>query len=540
MSRFSGFPRFMPPAAPAALRSPATRREFLRRASAFGALGTAAPWALNLATLSSASAAVAGDYKALVCVFLYGGNDAYNMVLPTDSASWAAYTTTRNQAPEPISLLAPGTVADSGAAAGSPARLGGVLALNAPLTDQGGRSFALHPQLGGLQGLFNAQRLGIVANVGPLIRPTTKTDYANASFPKPAKLFSHNDQQSTWQSFAPEGSTAGWGGRLADTLLSSNASAPLFSAVSATGNAVWLSGHDVLQYQVSPSGLISVGATSMFGSTSTSPSSGPIQDADKSVYATMTRLLRQPGTAEMLAQDYTAVGGRALDAESQLKSHLQAFNVAPWGTTSATSAQADPLLQYTSPLTGASAFNSLAQQLQVVARMIQAGSDMGLKRQVFMVSLGGFDTHDNQNRSHADLYAKLNHGLIYFDSVLQSLGASNLVTTFTASDFGRTFTSNGDGTDHGWGSHHFVLGGAVRGGDIYGSFPQYSVADASGNFSSLDQLRNGVMLPSTSVDQYAYTLARWFGVGDGDLLGSSGILPNLGNFNSGARNLGFV
>ena len=521
------------------LRSPATRREFLRRASGFGALGVAAPWALNLATLSSAAASVAGDYKALVCVFLNGGNDAYNMVLATDSSSWSAYTTTRNQAPEPISLLAPGTAADAGAAAATPARLGGVLDIGSPAS-QPGRSFALHPMLGGVQSLYQAGRLGVVANVGPLMRPTTKADYANSAFPKPSKLFSHNDQQSTWQSFAPEGSTAGWGGRLADALLGLNSSAPLFSAVSATGNTVWPAGRNVLQYQVSPSGLISVGAASMFGSTSTSPAGGPIQDSDKSVYAAMTRLLRQPGYADMLAQDYSAVAGRALDAENQLKSHLQAFNVSPWGTSSATSAQTDPLLQYTSPLTGVSTFNSFAQQLQVVARMIQAGSDMGLKRQVFMVSLGGFDTHDNQNRTQADLFAKLNHGLVYFDAVLQGLGASNLVTTFTASDFGRTFTSNGDGTDHGWGSHHFVMGGAVHGGSIYGTFPQYSVADTSGNFASPDQLRNGAMLPSTSVDQYAYTLAQWFGVGDGDLLGSGGILPNLGNFNSSARNLGFV
>jgi len=509
-------------------------------------LGGAAPLAMNLATLGSAVADGVADYKALVCVFLYGGNDAYNMVLATDSGSWSAYTTTRNQLPDPISLLRSGAKSTATDAT-VPQRLGGVLDLNAAAS-QPGRSFALHPAMPKMQALFNnapsgggRPRLGIVANVGPLIRPTTKADYANAGFVKPAKLFSHNDQQSTWQSFAPEGSTAGWGGRLADTCLVGNGAYNLFTAVSATGNAVWLSGRQALQYQIAPSGLISVGLASLFGSTAHPDANGAILSSDKSVYATMTRLMRQPAGADVLGRDYAAVGARALDAELALRAKLPDQNLAPWGTprpVPETNAP-DPLLQYTSPLTGVQATNSLAQQFQAVARMIQAGKAMGLSRQVFMVSLGGFDTHDNQNRAQAELLAKLDHGLDYFLTVLGDAGASE-VTTFTASDFGRTFTSNGDGTDHGWGSHHLVMGGAVKGGDIYGTFPQYSVADASGNFSSPDQLRNGVMLPSTSVDQYAYTLAQWFGVGDGDLLGSSGILPNLGNFNSSARNLGFV
>lgn len=513
----------------------ASRREFLRRASAFSLLGGAGPLAMNLATLGSAAAAAA-DYKALVCVFLYGGNDAYNMVLATDTDSWTAYTTTRNQQPDPISLMSAGTLADSAKAAGSPARLGGVLPIHP--TNAQGRLFALHPMLTKVQGLFEDGRVGIVANVGPLVRPTTKTDFASAAFPKPSKLFSHNDQQSTWQSFAPEGSTAGWGGRFADAFLGSNGANSLFTAVSATGNAVWLSGRDALQYQIASSGLISIGdrKNAMFASSPTSGASGPVLGSDKSVYATMTRLMRQPAGSDVLGRDYAAVGTRALDAEILLKANLPDQNIEPWGTPGTAAGAVDIKLKYTSPLTGELAANPLAQQFQAVARMIQAGKAMGLSRQVFMVSLGGFDTHDNQNRTQADLMAKLDHGLDYFNTVV---GGSSEVTTFTASDFGRTFTSNGDGTDHGWGSHHFVMGGAVTGKDIYGAFPTYSVADLkTGDFSSANQLRNGALLPNVSVDQYAYTLARWFGVSDSYLMGSGGILPNIGNFSG--PNLGFL
>ena len=195
--------------------SPASRRLFLRQAGAMATLGAAGPLALNLAAMGAASAQTAPDYKALVCIFLFGGNDAFNMVLPTDSASWGPYTTVRNQAPDSIALLAPGTAPNANAAAGSPARLGGVLPI-APTNAQG-RTFALHPLLGTLQTMFDSdRRLAIVPNVGPLVTPTTKAQYALASHPRPASLFSHNDQQNTWQSFRPEGATVGWGGRLGD------------------------------------------------------------------------------------------------------------------------------------------------------------------------------------------------------------------------------------------------------------------------------------------------------------------------------------
>ena len=188
---------------------------------------------------------------------------------------------------------------------------------------------------------------------------------------------------------------------------------------------------------------------------------------------------------------------------------------------------------------GTTAANPLAQQLQIVARMIEAAGNAGIgaRRQVFFVSLGGFDSHDLQNRNHADLMARLGHAMAYFDTTLGALGLRNSVTAFTASDFGRTFTSNGDGTDHGWGAHHFVMGGAVRGGDLYGTFPVLGPKNANNNNfdASPDQLGNGALLPTTSVDQFGATLARWFGVADTDL---GQVFPNLGNFSG--RNLGFM
>jgi uncharacterized protein (DUF1501 family) len=508
----------------------AARRLFLKQSAALSTMGVASPLALNLAAMGSAAAQTATDYKAIVCIFLFGGNDAFNMVLPTDTASWNAYTTTRNQAPESIALLAPGTAPNAAAAVGSPERLGGVLPI-APANAQG-RTFALHPLLGELQSMFNTdRRLAIVPNVGPLMLPTTKAQYALASHPKPRSLFSHNDQQNTWQSFKPEGSTVGWGGRLADLMASQNQRA-IFSSISAAGNAVWLSGQSVRQYQVGTNGAIRMGSDTnnrIYGSTA--------------VAAAMERIVRGSRGGHVMESDLAAVNTRSIDAEVALRTALKAPSDPLFGTAPASgayNAANDPKLRYTpDPLTpGTTAFNALAQQLQIVARMIEAAghANIGARRQVFFVSMGGFDTHDLQNRNQGDLMARLDHAMRYFDTTLGALGARNNVTTFTASDFGRTFTSNGDGTDHGWGSHHFVMGGAVRGGDLYGAFPTLVVKNTNNNNfdASPDQLGNGSLLPTTSVDQLGATLATWFGA-SGTL---TDVFPNLANFSR--RDLGFM
>jgi uncharacterized protein (DUF1501 family) len=496
----------------------ASRRLFLRQAGALSALGTfGAPLALNLAAMGSAAAQTAGDYKALVCVFMHGGNDAFNMVLPTDAASWSAYTSVRRQDPDPIALLPAGTARNT--ASGSVLeRLGGVLPI-APARAQG-RSFALHPAMGALQMLFDTdKRLAVVANVGPLKVPTTKGQFALASHPKPVNLFSHNDQQNTWQSFAPEGATLGWGGRIADMLAGSNTQA-MFTSISAAGNAVWLTGETVRQYQVSANGAIRMGARSN-GKTFES----------LEVTAALERIARRSRSTHMLEQDLAAVAARSLDAEALLRGAL------PLSSDAAFSGS----LSYVDPTstTGSSATNPLAQQMQIVARLIHAGRSgaLGVRRQVFFVSLGGFDTHDKQNSNHAKLMAQLAHGLAWLDTSLGSMGARGEVTAFTASDFGRTFTSNGDGTDHGWGAHHFVMGGVVRGGDVYGNFPVLGAKNPNDNNfdSSANQLQNGALLPEVAVDQLGATLAKWFGVADARL---GDVFPNLGAFS--ARDLGFM
>jgi uncharacterized protein (DUF1501 family) len=508
----------------------ASRRLFLRHAGALSTtLGSAAaPLALNLSAMGSAAAQSASDYKALVCIFLFGGNDSFNMVLPTDTDSWTNYTTVRNQAPDSIALLAPGTAANAGAAAGSPARLGGVLPIN-PTRAQG-RTFALHPMMGALQTMFNTdKRLAILPNVGPLIVPTTKVQYNARSVSLPVSLYSHNDQQNTWQSFRPEGATQGWGGLMGDLLAAQNGRS-VFTAISTSGNNVWLSGQTVRQYQVGANGASRMGTNSanqIFGSAS-------VGTAMKSI-VTATR------GGHVFESDLAAISARSIDAEEALRTVLKAADNPLFGTTTGSTYNAnnDPKLQYDHPLNGNKAFNSLAQQLQVVARMIDASAASGVsaKRQVFFVSLGGFDTHDAQNRSHADLYARLAHAMRYFDNTLAGMGALNKVTTFTASDFGRTFTSNGDGTDHGWGGHHFVMGGAVKGGDLYGNFPTLGAKNANNNNfdSSADQLGNGALLPTTSVDQLGATLAKWFGISDADALT---VFPHLASFTT--RDLGFM
>jgi uncharacterized protein (DUF1501 family) len=510
----------------------AGRRVFLRQAGALSALaGAGTPLALGLMAAGESAAQTATDYRAIVCVFLFGGNDSFNMVLPTDSASFAAYTATRNQAPDSIALLAPGTAAVPGAAAGSPARLGGVLPI-VPIDAQG-RAFALHPLMGRLVPLFNTdRRLAILPNIGPLVVPTTKVQLQQPNHPRPASLFSHNDQQHTWQALGPEGITRGWGGRIGDRLAAGNTRAA-FTTISASGNAVFLAGDTVRQYQLGTNGATRLAADSSgntFGSAA--------------VTAALERIVSRSRGSHVLEADLAAVSQRAIDAEMQLRTTLTPAGQAPFGTPPASgnyNAGNDPLLRYTSPINGTVTANNLAQQLQVVARMVDAGmrGATGVRRQVFFVSMGGFDNHDLQNRNHSDLLARLAHALGYFDGVLGGLGARGNVTTFTASDFGRTFTSNGDGTDHGWGSHHFVMGGAVRGGQLYGRFPTLATKNpGNNNFDgSADQLGNGSLLPTTSVDQLGATLARWMGLSAADALE---IFPNLANWNSSARDLGFL
>jgi uncharacterized protein (DUF1501 family) len=462
------------------MTSPASRRAFLKRASTLSLAGVAAPWALNLAALAEASAATATDYKALVCVFLYGGNDYANTLVPYDAANYQNYYDLRPTLAYARAQL-DGTV---------------LRPASAPLDRAGvAHQYALAPELAPLLPLFDAGRLGVLLNVGTLVQPTTKAQYTGRSVPLPPKLFSHNDQQSVWQSSSPEGATSGWGGRIGDLFEAGNGNAT-FTCVNVSGNAVYLSGNTAVQYQVSTGGPVPVNGFSkpLFGSSSCS--------------AALRTLITQP-RAQLLEAEYNRVTSRSIAANGALTAALAA----------------GPALTTAFP-----AANPLADQLKMVARMISVAGALGTWRQVFFVSLGGFDTHDGLLSIHPGLLTNVAGALAAFHDATVELGVADQVTAFTASDFGRTLSGNNDGSDHGWGSMHFMLGGAVNGARFYGAAP---LVAANGD----DDVGQGRLLPTTSVDQYAATLGSWMGVSDSELLS---LLPNLGNWNASQRNLGFM
>jgi uncharacterized protein (DUF1501 family) len=458
----------------------ASRRAFLKKASSLSLAGVAAPWALNLAAMAEASAANATDYKALVCVFLYGGNDYANTVVPYDAASHALYQQFRPSFAYSRDSLA--------ATALTP--------LAAPVDSAGfSHQYALSPGLAKLLPIFDAGKLGVMLNIGTLVQPTTKLQYTNKSVKLPPKLFSHNDQQSVWQSSSPEGATSGWGGRMGDLFQASNTHAT-FTCVNVSGNAVYLSGKNAVQYQVSTSGSVPLSGlkSPLFGSSAAS--------------AALRTLITEPRT-HVLENEYNRISKRSIEANEVLTAAL--------ATTPA----------LTTAFPGG---NPLADQLKLVARMIAASPALGTKRQVFFVSLGGFDTHDGMLTDHPVLMTRLGDALAAFYAATNELSVADKVTSFTASDFGRTLTGNSNGSDHGWGSMHFVMGGAVNGKRFYGTAPV--VANGGP-----DDVGQGRLLPTTSVEQLAATLGAWLGVSDSELLS---LLPNLSNYNSSVRNLGFV
>lgn len=475
-----------------------SRREFLRAASALSIAGTAgAPFVMNLASLSAAAAVNApADYKALVCLFMSGGNDTHNMVLATDPDSFASYTQVRATADAAsIALAKDGLLA---------------LAARDAAGRNAGRSFALHPRMTHIQSLFDAGRAAVVSNVGPLLAPLDKAQWKAKSVPTPPSLFSHNDQQSTWQAFAPEGALTGWGGRMADLLMSGNGT-PQLTAVSASGKATLLNASSAIQYQITASGAVAIGGlnNSLYGSAAGSAALRNILTGSRS---------------QLFEAEQANITRRAIDLQALLQTHM----LPSYDATTAPDGIPAPAV-VVNPATGNNIDNGLANQFQTVARMIGAASPLGMRRQVFFVNIGGFDTHNNLNNTLNDLYARIDHAINYFDGVLESLGMRNMVTTFTASDFGRTLASNGDGSDHGWGAHHFVFGGAVNGGDVYGRFPTIGV-------NTSDDVGSGRLLPALSVEQYAATLARWFGLSESQI---NDIFPRLVNFGS-ERDLGFM
>ncbi len=454
-----------------------SRRTFIRQA-ACAAVGTTslASTVWNLRAMNAAaaqSATTSNEFRALVCLFLYGGNDANNMVVPRDDTSYASYVAARGPLALPQNSLLP---------------------LNLTTPDSQGRTFGLHPSMPELQTIFNTdKRLAVVANVGTLIEPTTREQYLNGSVRLPSQLFSHDDQQVEWQTAWPDApSRSGWGGRLADLLTSFNNDDTVSMSLSLGGTNTFQVGNNVFEYQISNNG--SIGLSGFTGN------HGQIR------YQAFQNMLNLPHQ-NLFEAEFARITNRSIANNALLSSALTGIT-----------------LNTVFP-----ANSNLSDQLKMAAKLIAARDILGMRRQIFFCSVGGYDTHEDELASQTNLLGELSECMGAFYNATTELNVADRVTLFTASDFGRTFQSNGSGADHAWGSHAFVMGGSVNGGDIYGSYPTLVI-------NGPDDVGEGRWVPTTSVDEYSSTLAKWYGVSSQSDLVS--VLPNIGRF--GNQDLGFM
>jgi uncharacterized protein (DUF1501 family) len=437
------------------------RREFLQSCCALGAAGIASQ--MNRFGLVTAHAQTEPGYRALVCVFFFGGNDSNNMIVPIDSR-YASYQTMRG----PVALA-------SGA-----------------LLPVGTSGYGLHPSLVNMQRLYNQQQAAMVFNVGTLVQPTTKGTLNSTALPR--NLYSHSDQTQQWQSSDPNGGGTGWGGRINDVIAGMNTGFLPPGITVNGGNALFLSGP--VTKGVNFSNADSFGLSSFGNST-----------AMAARVETLQRLLTFD-TGLKLVSAANGVLGESFRSAQEINAALDAA----------------PALPVAFPNSG------LGQQLAQVAQIMSVRSALGMTRQIFFAGMGGFDNHEDLLNKHVDLMSTFDLAVAAFFATLDAWGLTSQVTLFTESEFNRTGNANANiGTDHAWGGHHLVLGGAVHGGQAYGTFPthQLSGPDDAGN--------RGNWIPTASLDQYGATLGTWFGVPDGDL---DRIFPNLRNFPT--RNLGFI
>ncbi len=447
-----------------------SRRSFLE---ALGAVGVAASF--SRFAEGRAWAQTADDYRALVCVFLFGGNDGNNMVVPVDTTGYAAYATARGTGPGGLAL--------------PQAQL-------LPLTPaSGSAAYGLHPNLPDLQTLWTDGVLGVVFNVGTLLAPTTKQNFLQNSVPVPISLLSHQDQQHQWQSaLSDQYSRTGWGGRIADGL----PGGPLPSVISISGNTLFSVGSASSPLALPAAG----GGFGLSGFDGSTAANARLQAMDD------IRMLQEQN---LIVQATQAEASLALSA-SKLVAPVLA------GNTSTVNALFAGLN------------SSIALQLLQVARMIEARKTLGVGRQIFFVSQSSYDTHNTQLERQGSLFTDLSPALKAFYAATVQLGVAQQVTSFTLSDFGRTLQpASGDGSDHAWGNHQLVIGGAVQGRKTYGTFPTLELGGPD-DFTS-----QGRWVPTTAVDQYAATLASWFGVSAADL---PTVFPYVGRYNT--ANLGFL
>ena len=450
------------------------RREFLRTTGAATAAAAFAQCPGLAFSQGIGTTAPFNDYKALVCVFLHGGNDSFNMLVPRSTAEYNVYAASRQNMAVPQADL---------------------LAIN-PLTSDG-TDYGLHPVMGGIRDLFEQGNAAFVANVGPLIEPTTRNDFFNKSVLLPPQLFSHNDQQDQWHSL--KGATVsktGWAGRIADLIRDRVAAQQIATNISLHGSSLFQSAENSIAYVIGANGPIPFTGFS---------NSGDPADLFYQQRLAFERVLNA-NHGSMYERGFADVQRRAVDSVDRVSAALE---------------QA-PTLNTVFPQ------SEFGNQLHTVAQLIAVKDELQMERQIFLVEKGGFDSHDDQLVNQPALLGDLSDALSAFYSALVEIGMTDNVTAFTQSDFGRTMTSNGDGTDHAWGGIHFVLGGAVLGREIYGNFPDLALG-------SNDDVGGGRFIPTTSADQYAATLARWFGVDNVDI---ATVAPNVGNF--AVQDLGFL
>jgi uncharacterized protein (DUF1501 family) len=446
----------------------ASRRNFLRYGCG-GALGAAA---FSRFGLMNAFAQGAANYKALVCVFLFGGNDSNNTIIPMDDASFQAYTSIRGALALTTSELTPTVYSAS----------------NAP--------YAFHGKLPELASLFSSKELAVMANTGSLVQPLTRSQYQGAQAPIPLNLFSHSDQQLEWQTSIAQGnSPTGWAGRVADYLASQKINSSNFPAfLSVAGNSLEGQGASTQPVAIAPGSSLTLRG---FNSSA----------ASQARLSALTSLLTTDNGVSLVQAANSTMSNSIADA-----------------------AALEAALAKTTPLKTQFPATGLGSQLQQVAQIIQVQSYLGMSRQIFFCSLGGFDTHAGELNTHNNLYPQLSQALAAFYNATQELGMAQNVTTFTESDFSRTFQpTSSDGSDHAWGSHHLVLGGAVKGGQIYGQFPTFALSGPN------DADVRGRWIPTTSIDQYGATLCSWFGIPNSAL---TTVFPNFANF--GSQKLAFL
>jgi uncharacterized protein (DUF1501 family) len=443
------------------------RRDFLKRSSAAAAVFAATPGVTYAQVIGGG--APFDDYRALVCVFLFGGNDSFNMVVPNTLAEYNAYAQSRQNLAVAQEDLLP---------------------INPVSFAPGSEPFGLHPAMTSLQQMFETGTASIVANVGPLIEPTTRDQFFNQSVALPPQLFSHNDQQDQWLSLRGKTpSKTGWAGRMADLIRSNVAGQQMATNASLFGSNTFQAADETVAYVMGPGG-----PQQFEGFTPEQRAAFlRIVDADyDSIYE----------------RGFSAVQRRAIDAADTVTAAINSPE-----------AQA---------VTTIFPQGQLGTQLQTVARLIASRDQLQMQRQIFFVATGGFDSHDNQNADQPGLLANISESLAAFHAATVEIGVDDSVTTFTQSDFGRTLTSNGDGTDHAWGGNQIVAGGAVNGRDLYGTFPELQIGGP-------DDVGGGRIIPTTSADQFAATLAKWFGIPDVDL---DLVAPHIDNFTQ--RDLGFM